>query len=89
MDALLMELCVTHGWCLEPADHEALLAVDARDSDVITDEIIRAEMGEDYVVDGPTRDWLKALVDDWLVDPHGRGASLGPPRSRRHPRAIP
>ena len=76
MDALLVELCVRHGWCLKPSDHDALLVVDGRDSDVITDEIIRAEMGEDYVVDRPTRAWLKALVDDWLFDPHGRGASL-------------
>ncbi len=40
-----MEVCVKYGWCLKPSDHDALLAVDARDSDVITDEIIRAEMG--------------------------------------------
>lgn len=74
-----MELCVKYGWCLKPSDHDALLAVDARDSDVIADRIIRAEMGADYVADRPTRAWLKALVDDWLFDPHGRGASRGLP----------
>ena len=55
MEALMVELCVTHGWCLKASDQDALLGVVASDSDVITDKIIQAELGEDYVVDHPTR----------------------------------
>jgi hypothetical protein len=47
----------------------ALLGVGASDSDVMTDKIVRAELGEHYVVDHPARAWLTALVDDWLFDP--------------------
>jgi hypothetical protein len=79
MEALLVELCVTHGWCLKPSDQDRLLGVDVSDSGVITDEIIRAELGEDSVADRATRAWLKALVDDWLFDPDGRGAASGLP----------
>jgi hypothetical protein len=53
---------------LKPSDQDRLLGVDVSDSGVITDEIIRAELGEDSVVDRATRAWLKALVDDWLFD---------------------
>lgn len=79
MDALLVELCVAHGWCLAPSDREVLLASRASDGDTITDAILRAELGQDHTADRKTRAWLKALVDDWLFDPNGRGVSSGLP----------
>jgi hypothetical protein len=79
MEALLYELCITYGWCLEPDDRAALPAQHARDRDEIVDAIIRAERGDVETVDRGTRRWLTALVDDWLFDPDGRGASSGLP----------
>jgi|LNFM01.1.fsa_nt_gb hypothetical protein len=80
MDALLVELCIKHGWCLTPADHDALVMGGTGGSESIVRQILAAEFGEDHIVDGRTRMWLEGLVDDWLFDPHGRGAGSGLPR---------
>ena len=79
MQALLDELCVKHGWCLNPDDQAALVAKRARDHDEVVDAIIRAEYGETHALERETRQWLAALVDDWLFDPRGRGAASGLP----------
>ena len=79
MDALLDELCVTHGWCLSPQDKAALIAAEPRDREAIVDSIIRAEYGESDVRSKDRRAYLMPIVDDWLFDPAGRGARSGLP----------
>ncbi len=78
-EALLDELCAVHGWCLEPAAREALLAGPVGDAESVTEAILRAELGPDHLSDRRTLAWLRDLVDDWLVDPEGRGARSGLP----------
>jgi hypothetical protein len=79
MDALLEELCVSHGWCLREEDRVELIAHCSRDRDAIADAIVRAEFGETGLGDDARRASLLVLVDDWLFDPDGRGARSGLP----------
>ncbi len=79
MEALLLELCAEHGWCLTPSNHEALVTGETRSRASVLKEIIAAEFGEDHIIDRRTRTCLERLVDDWLFDPHGRGAVSGLP----------
>ena len=78
MDALLEELCVGYGWCLEPNDYHAS-EVEVVDRETVIDAILHAEYGDSRAADRATRRWLAALADDWLFDPRGRGASSGLP----------
>lgn len=78
MDALLEELCTTHGWCLRDEDRARLIDAGVQDRDSIIDAIIAAEFG-DADVDEDKRVWLAPVVDDWLFDPQGRGTASGLP----------
>ncbi|MGE3139464.1 MAG: hypothetical protein AB7I08_03270 [Thermoleophilia bacterium] len=79
MEALLVELCTVHGWCLEESDRDALMAARADDRDTIIDAILHAAFGPDHISDRRTRAWLEGLVAEWLFDPEGRGARSGLP----------
>ena len=79
MDALLNELCVTHGWWLSPQDKVALIAAEPRDREALVDSIIRAEFGDSDVRSEDKRAYLMPIVNDWLFDPAGSGARSGLP----------
>jgi hypothetical protein len=74
MDALLRELCVEYGSCCSLQASRAARAVRGQDRLTVIDAIIRTECGEDDARDEDTRAFLRPIVDDWLLDPTGRGA---------------
>ena len=78
MHALYEELVVKWGW-FSPSDAEGLLSMSVADREEVIDAILRAEYGNPHAAENATRRRVGALVDDWLFDPSGRGASSGLP----------
>lgn len=81
MNSLLSEICKERGWCIGRTEHHARVrqAV-AGGCDAVVDTLIRIEMQTEPIrLDKETRRWLEGKVNDWLYDPHGRGAASGLP----------
>ena len=78
-NALLWEVCVKYGWCDVRFQAEAFhqLVASGANAEALVDAILVAEGAE---LDHPHRDqYLRRLVEDWLFDTEGRGASSGLP----------
>ncbi len=89
---LRFELCVAYGWDqltgdaygfggLELIETLERMKMDPSDREAVLDAIVRAEFPDEGPDAGPETapKWLRDLVDDWLFDPHGRGARSGLP----------
>jgi hypothetical protein len=76
-EALLYELCARGGYCSAGLTVDDL--TDELAADQIAEMVLRGE-GLDPVIDGQQRDQVARTVNDWLFDPHGRGATSGLPR---------
>ena len=76
-EALLYQLCVNHGWC--GASLKGVDLAEARDADAVLRAILAAEDMEPESLDRVTCAKLTRIVEDWLFDPHGRGARSGLP----------
>jgi hypothetical protein len=87
MGGVLFELFVKFGWDGHDIDEdtvsgEQLMGMDLSDREAVLDALVRSEFPEDGR-NGKRPEtapkWLRDLVDDWLYDPHGRGATSGLP----------
>ncbi len=62
---------------------EQLMKMDLSDREAFLDALVDTEFPQDvaWPRKGPKTapKWLRDLVDDWLYDPHGRGAASGLP----------
>jgi hypothetical protein len=77
-EALLYELCSHHGYFGIGLSADEL--VDGLTAEDIADIVLRRE-GLNPAIDRRQRQRLIAIVEDWLFDPQGRGASSGLPLS--------
>ena len=76
-EALLHYLCVRYGYC---SDLDVAAMTDALSAEEVVEAVLVAEGLDPAKCDAKTRASLAATVDDWLFDPHGRGAKSGLPR---------
>jgi hypothetical protein len=70
-EALLWELCGRYGFCNE-FDSSALIGVDSVDK--VVSAVLVAEGWDPFMCDREIKAYLEQAVDDWLFNPHGRGA---------------
>lgn len=75
--ALLDELCRRYGYCND-LDPEALTS--AQSANEVIRAVLTAEGLDPVTCDRKTCALLEQVVDDWLFDPHGRGARSKLPR---------
>lgn len=76
-EALLHELCVRYGVCNE-LDSSALIGVDSVDE--VVSAVLVAEGWDPVMCDPEIKAYLEQAVDEWLFNPHGRGAKSKLPR---------
>jgi hypothetical protein len=75
-EALLYELCASYGYCND-LGASALTNIDSANE--IVQAILVAEDLDPVTCDRKTEAQLLQVVNDWLFDPHGRGAKSGLP----------
>jgi hypothetical protein len=81
VEAALYELCVTYGYCASSPELDALVVRPPRTADELVDAVLAAE-GVDLdpaLADKAERARLRAVVEDWLFAPDGKGARSGLP----------
>jgi hypothetical protein len=78
LEALLAELCAEHGWCGAGREAEHIRGLGS-DAARIVDAVLRAEGVAPETARREDRALLTQRVEDWLIDPAGRGARSGLP----------
>jgi hypothetical protein len=68
VEALLVELCSKHGYCLPPDARTALTVDPPCEVDAFVDAVLAAEGLSPDTCDRATRRTLRAVVRGWLVD---------------------
>ena len=77
-EALLYELCARGGYCSTGLAVDDLTA--ELSADEITEMLLRGEGLDPVMTDRKQSADVLRMVQDWLFDPRGRGASSGLPR---------
>jgi hypothetical protein len=73
------ELCARLGYCGGDTRLLAESDLDADTPDAVVDAVLVVEGLHPVLADSRQRAQIKAVVVDWLFDPHGRGARSGLP----------
>ena len=74
------ELCVRLGYCGGDDRWSVESDLDGETADAVVDSVLRVEGRDPMTADSRQRAEIKAVVEDWLFDPHGRGERSGLPR---------
>ena len=77
-EALLGELCVGVGFCDTGLTPDEL--ADPIEASEILELVLNGEGLDPATTRSALRESIRRLIDDWLFDPDGRGASSGLPR---------
>jgi hypothetical protein len=85
MEAALIELCVTYGYCLPPDKEAALVAQPPADLEAFVDAVLSADGAiaegiDPRLADAGMRAQVAAVLRDWLFDDgQGKGTRSGLP----------
>jgi hypothetical protein len=80
-EAALSELCIRLGYCIPPAEQEAILANPPPDAEAFVDAVLIAEEHDPNLVLKEQRRPMLEIVTNWLYDDgHGRGSMSDLPR---------
>jgi len=75
VEAFFDDLCVTYGWCLQPAEREIATAALGDDLDGFVDSVIGVYTDQDPAYcDRSERQWVTSLARKWLFEADGSGA---------------
>jgi hypothetical protein len=79
-EACREELCVRLGYCGGGDRWLLLSGLEGETADDVVDTVLVVEGLDPVMVDRTQRAQIRAVVDDWLFAPHGRGRRSGLPR---------
>jgi hypothetical protein len=78
IDGIFDDLIVRYGWGMY-GDSSVLRADPPNELDAFVDELLRIDGRDPALASKQDRRFLREIVNDWVFDPHGRGAKSGLP----------